>query len=233
MVIHANGIDLYYEKTGQGSPVVLLHGNGEDHTIFDGLTRRLSESFTVYAVDSRDHGRSSSVKTLYYSDMMEDTAALIRGLNLQKPALYGFSDGGIIGLLLAIQYPDMLSGLIVSGANTHPDGIKEIFFISMKLTYFFTRSRKYKLMLTQPDIAAAGLNTIVTPVLVLAGSRDIVKEKHTKALAANIPGSVLRILERESHASYVVRGEKLYGILHPFLIGAQHGGEPDKKPVSS
>ncbi|MCL1806239.1 MAG: alpha/beta hydrolase [Oscillospiraceae bacterium] len=217
MKFNANGIELYVEKTGQGAPVILLHGNGEDHTIFDVLVRQLSPDYTVYAVDSRDHGKSGKVKTLDYHDMMEDVAALIRGLNLPKPILYGFSDGGIIGLLLAIQYPGLLSKLIISGANTHPDGIKRMVAIGMKLTYFFTRSRKYKLMITQPDITDAELKSIQTPTLVLAGSKDIVKDGHTKYIARNIPGSTLRILEGETHAGYVIRSEKLYGVIKPFL----------------
>ncbi|MCL2003154.1 MAG: alpha/beta hydrolase [Oscillospiraceae bacterium] len=219
MVFSANGIDLYYERTGQGDPIVLLHGNGEDHTIFDTLTTQLAPSRTVYALDSRDHGKSGKVKTLRYEDMAEDAAAFILGLNLRKPILYGFSDGGIVGLLLAIKHPELLSKLIVSGANTRPDGIKGRYAVSMKITYFFTRSRKYKLMLTQPDITDAELNTIAVPTLVLAGSRDIVRDGHTRSMARSIPDCTLHILEGETHAGYVVNSEKLYGVIEPFLGG--------------
>ena len=134
MHIKVNQIDLFYEKTGQGSPIVLLHGNGEDHTIFDVMTKRLAKDYTVYAIDSRGHGKSDRVAELSYSDMAEDAAAFIRELKLEKPALYGFSDGGIMGLLLAIEYPDMLSKLIVSGANIDPGGIKAgfSFFVDIK-----------------------------------------------------------------------------------------------------
>ncbi|MCL2082715.1 MAG: alpha/beta hydrolase [Oscillospiraceae bacterium] len=217
MIFKAGDIELYYEKSGQGDPFFLLHGNGEDHTIFNVLTKQLSKNYTVYAIDSRDHGKSSRVKTLNYQSMMEDIAALIQGLNLQKPMLYGFSDGGIIGLLLAIKYPNMLSKLIISGVNTHPSGIKPIVTLGMKVTYFFTRSRKHKLMLTQPNIMDSELKTITTPTLVLAGSNDIVKDEHTKNIATNIQGSTLKILEDENHASYVTGSEKLYDAISPFL----------------
>ena len=108
MNIKVNGIDLYYEKTGQGCPIVLLHGNGESHDIFAVLIKRLSPNYTVYAIDSRDHGKSGKVKSLDYGDMMEDVAAFIRQLDIESPVLYGFSDGGIIGLLLAIKYPALI-----------------------------------------------------------------------------------------------------------------------------
>ncbi|MCL2153507.1 MAG: alpha/beta hydrolase [Oscillospiraceae bacterium] len=217
MFISVNGVELYYEKTGQGYPIVLLHGNGESHTIFDVLIKQLSPNYTVYAIDSRDHGKSSNVKSLYYNDMMEDVAAFIRELKIERPVVYGFSDGGIVGILLAIKYPALILKLIVSGANIRPDGIKRITLLLMKITYFFTRSRKHKLMLTQPDITDSELSTIVAPTFVLAGSKDIIKDEHTKSIANNIPGSVLKILEGESHASYVSHSEKLYFAIEPFL----------------
>jgi pimeloyl-ACP methyl ester carboxylesterase len=214
---NVNGITLYYEKTGQGKPIILLHGNGEDHTIFDVLKKQLSPNFTVYAIDSRDHGKSGKVKVLYYESMTEDVAAFIREMEIQFPILYGFSDGGIIGLLLAIKYPAILSKLIISGANTHPDGIKEFNTLLMNITYFFTRNRKYKLMLTQPNITKDELNTIVTPTLVLAGSKDIVRYEHTKDIACNIPEGILKIVKGGTHASYVVNSEKLYEVIEPFI----------------
>jgi len=218
MYLSVNGIELYYEKTGQGLPIVLLHGNGEDHSIFDLLTPRLSSKYTVYAIDSRDHGKSSKVKHLDYQSMMEDVAEFIRQLDIQSPLLYGFSDGGIIGLLLAIKYPGLISKLIISGANTHPNGTKRFTHNFMKIIYFFTRNRKYKLMLTQPNITEAELQSIVTPTLVLAGSKDVIIEEHTRTLARNIPGSTLRILDGETHSSYVIHSDKLYAIIEEFFI---------------
>ena len=213
MHIAVNNTKLFYKKTGQGKPIILLHGNGEDHTIFDVLTKRLSENYTVYAIDSRDHGKSGKVKVLNYSDMMEDTAAFIRDLNIQQPILYGFSDGGIIGLLLAIKYPDILSKLIISGANINPDGVKKKWVFLMKLSYFFTRGNKLKLMLTQPNIPLSDLNKITTPTVVIAASNEFCTDEHTRLIAANIQGSILNVLEGESHGSYVINSEKLYGVI--------------------
>jgi pimeloyl-ACP methyl ester carboxylesterase len=72
-------------------------------------------------------------------------------------------------------------------------------------------------MLTQPNITNAELNVISTPTLVLAGSKDVVKDKHTRMIAANIKNNILRILEGEGHSSYVVHSNKLYGIIASFL----------------
>jgi len=219
MRINVKGIELYYDVSGEGPPVILLHGNGQDHTIFRVLIKKLSANYTVYAIDSRDHGKSSKVKRLDYMSKMEDFAELIHILEIHKPIVYGFSDGGIIGLLLAIYHPDLLSKLIISGANINPDGVKKFFMILLKITYFFTRSNKLKLMITQPDIPEEDLYKIVTPTLVLAGHNDVIKEEHTKLIARSIEGSKLKIIPGESHASYVLHNEKLYGIIKSFIDG--------------
>ena len=217
MRINVKGIELFYNVSGEGPPIILLHGNGQDHTIFRVLIKKLSVNYTVYAIDSRDHGKSSRVKRLDYMSKMEDFAEFIHILEIHKPIVYGFSDGGIIGLLLAIYHPDLLSKLIISGANINPDGVKKFFMILMKIAYFFTRSNKLKLMITQPDISEDDLYTITTPTLVLAGHHDVIKEEHTKLIARSIEGSELRIIPGESHTSYVLHNEKLYGIIKSFI----------------
>jgi len=217
MRINVNSIELFYKQSGQGDPIILLHGNGQVHTIFKKLTKNFSDDFTVYALDSRGHGKSSMVKHLDYMSKMEDVAGFIQKLEIKKPILYGFSDGGIIGLLLAIHNPEILDKLIISGANINPDGIKTYILSIMKVLYFFTRSSKLKLMLTQPDIKESELNSIITPTLVLAGRHDIIKEEHTKNIANNISGSELKILKGENHTSYVVNSSKIYDIIESFI----------------
>lgn len=217
MYIEVNGIQLYYEKTGQGKPVILVHGNSENHGIFDVLTKKLSNEYCVYAVDSRDHGRSSRVKQLHYDDMAEDIAAFIDKLQLQGAILYGFSDGGIIGLMIASRHPGLLSRLVISGANLNVKGVKPVFNAITWLVYAITRNKKFKLMLKEPDIKDEELAKINIPTLVLAGSRDMIKEEHTMHIAEQIPGSTLRLLEGETHSSYVVHSEKLYDIIRPFI----------------
>lgn len=218
MIAEVNGISLFYEKTGQGPPLLLLHGNGEDHTIFDVAVGPLSDHFTVYAVDSRSHGQSTYVPALHYTDMAEDIAALIHSLALEKPIVYGFSDGGIVALLVAIAYPDLLGKIIASGANVTPDGMAFGILLALRVRYLFRRSSKIRLMLTQPHITKEMLGAIRTPTVILAGERDIIREQHTRAIAAAIPGCKLEILPGEDHGSYIVHSDKLYGVLAYYLF---------------
>lgn len=217
MLQKVNGIDLYYEKTGEGKPLILLHGNGEDHKIFDKLTDGLKKQYTIYAIDSRGHGNSTKVKALDYDSMAEDIAGFIVALQLEKPILYGFSDGGILGLMIAFRHPELLSKLIVSGANIQPDGVKKRHIFLFKIIYFLTRSRNFKLMLTQPDIKPEELGNITAETLVLAGSNDMIDEKHTRLIAKAIPQSTLEILSGETHSSYVVHSDKLVKIIRIFI----------------
>jgi pimeloyl-ACP methyl ester carboxylesterase len=217
MNIKINNIDLWYEKKGSGKPFILLHGNGESHEIFDILIEELSEKFTVYAIDSRDHGKSTKTNKLSYKMMAEDVFSFINELKIEKPILYGFSDGGIVGLLLASDYPDLLSRLIISGANTDPDGVKKPWPTIFKILYLIFRQDKFRMMLEEPDISREDLKKISIPVLVLAGEKDLVKEENTKFIAENISDSTLKILEKENHMSYVVHSPKLYKIIEPFI----------------
>ena len=208
MFQHVNGIQLYYEVVGSGSPLVMVHGNGEDHTIFNEAVDILKDRFTVYTVDSRDHGQSTKVSELHYSDMADDLLVFLNDLDLKDVTFYGFSDGGIIGLLLA-QKTDRLSRLIVSGANLTPDGVKSSLRLFIKIMYFFTKDSKLKMMLNEPHITTESLSAISVPTTVMAGEKDLIRRKETDAIAAAIPGSKLRIIKGEGHGSYIVHKTRI------------------------
>ena len=209
MKIRINGIRLYYEKTGDGPPLVMVHCNSMDHRIFRTAVRVLAQRFSVYCPDSRDHGKSEKVKTLHYEDMAEDLYAFITTLGLERPAYYGFSDGGIIGLLLAARRPDLLSALIVSGASLRPDSTKDLPLRFFKLWSHVDRSDKMRIMLREPDITDEMLRSIRVPTFVTAGERDVIKEAHTRHIAETIPGAQLKIFPHTGHTGYIMRSRKI------------------------
>ena len=175
MFIHVNGIELYYEVSGSGKPLIMVHGNSEDHTIFKEAAEILNDHFRVYTLDSRDHGQSTKVSDLHYSDMADDILVFMNDLNLTDVTFYGFSDGGILGLLLA-QKTDRITRLIVSGANMTPDGVKGSLKLLVKAMYFFKRDSKLKMMLEEPHITEEQLAAIRIPTSVLAGEKDVIKK---------------------------------------------------------
>ena len=210
MYIDINNVKLYYDVVGTGSPLILIHGNGESHEIFDEAVKLLSEHFTCYLLDSRGHGQSQKVSEYHYADMAEDVYQFIQALSLQNITFYGFSDGGIIGLLLASRYPDLFGRMIISGANTSPAAIsgwvEEAF---QNWRQIMKKSALFKLMMTEPDITREQLAAIQIPTLVLAGSEDVIDETDTRFIAESIPGAALRILPGEDHDSYIVGSTKV------------------------
>ncbi|MCL2607082.1 MAG: alpha/beta hydrolase [Methanomassiliicoccaceae archaeon] len=212
----SGGVRISYlkEYRDSGIPIILLHGNGEDSSLYSDLIGMLSDDgFSVYVMDSRGHGMSGKVDRLRYGDMADDVMHLIRHERLERPILFGFSDGGITGLLLAIKYPDALGRLIVAGINLSSDGIVLWARLLLRLIFLFTRSDKLRLMLTQPDIRAEQLRTIDVPTVVLYAEKDVVKLLHSETVAENVRNGELIRLEGHTHDSYVRDNTKLYELL--------------------
>ncbi|MDE5984309.1 MAG: alpha/beta hydrolase, partial [Eubacterium sp.] len=215
--INVNNININYEVFGEGMPIILLHGNSETHKVFDKLIERLQNDYKVYAIDSRCHGESEDTKEISYDLMAEDVIAFIKALGLEKPILYGFSDGGIVGLLIAIKEPDLLLKLIVSGANINPNGLQELNLLFYKIANLVSKNKLVKMMVTEPDIKPYRLNKIKIPVYVLAGEKDLIRRKHTQLIAESIPNSTLKIIKNETHGSYIVHSDKIYHIIKKFI----------------
>lgn len=209
MHITVNNVNLFYEVVGTGAPLVMIHGNGESHEIFQEAAELLSSRFTCYLLDSRGHGRSQKVEEFHYADMAEDVYRFIEALELTNVTYYGFSDGGIIGLLLASAHPGLLDRMIISGANTRPDAVSKPLALVFRVLNFLHRNPLFELMLREPHISAEQLHAIEIPTLVLAGSKDLVVESDTRFIAENIPHATLKILPGEGHASYIVHKTKI------------------------
>lgn len=218
MNITVNNVNLYYEVAGSGAPLVMVHGNGETHAIFDKALPLLAEHFTCYLLDSRGHGQSQPVTEYHYADMAEDVFQFIQALHLEHVTYYGFSDGGIIGLLLAAKHPRLLEKMIISGANTRPDAVVKRIVRLFKVINFLHKNPLFELMLTEPHITKEQLQAIETPTLVLAGSKDLVLEEDTRFIAESIPHATLRILPGESHTSYIVHKEKIAELILDYCL---------------
>ena len=216
MKLYVGNIELNFEKKGSGKPLIMIHGNGEDLHIFDELAESLKNDFTIYSIDMRNHGKSSMTDDFDYSIMAYDLYLFIQKLRIEKPFFFGFSDGGILGLLLSIGYPDLFEKVVVAGANMNPSGIlPRITKISLEY-YEKTKSPYEKMMIEQPNIRNQDLNKIKTPVMVLAGEYDVVRETHTKRIARHIKNSTLRIIPKRAHHDYIVHTDELKDILKDF-----------------
>ena len=210
MRVTTNGVSIYYEVRGKKGPaLIMLHGNGEDHRIFDRAVDYLEQVFTVYLVDTRGHGESSPVREYHYQDMVDDLSEFIRKLKLERPAVCGFSDGAIVGLMFASQNPGVLSHLIACGANTRPETLGGFRMALDRMGDLSKKDPLLRLMLTEPNITAEDLGRIDVPTTVIAGSRDCVKRSDTEFIASSIPGAEIVIMKRADHCSYIVHSTRI------------------------
>lgn len=212
-----NGIELTYEKTGNGAPLILLHGNGEDHHIFDVITEKLKNDYTVYAVDSRNHGKSTKTEDYSYETMSEDIYSFIKNLNLGKVYLAGFSDGGIISLILAMNHGECIRKMALLGPNLKPDDFTEESYRFIKNTYEETKDPLFKLMLEQPCIELDDIKDVNTPTLVIGAERDIFRSELFAELTNALVNAELMIMEGHEHDSYIVNQDILYADLLRFF----------------
>ena len=198
-------IELFYTKTGSGPPLLLLHGNGEDGTYFVHQVEEFSRDFTVYAIDTRGHGQSPRGGAPFtISQFADDLLAFMDQQGLAQADILGFSDGGNIALTFALRHPDRVCRLILNGAHRDPKGVKPLVQLPIVLGYHFAslfkspkanaRAELLGLMVKEPHIAPAELQKLTMPVLVIAGTKDMIQERHTRLIAASIPGARLAII---------------------------------------
>lgn len=209
--------DLFYQVMGQGEPLVMIHGNGEDSTIFMKSAQLLMNEFTVYLIDSVNHGRSIQVDVYSYEDMALRLMSLLDALELSSFHFFGFSDGGIIGLLLAKEYPNRFKSLMIAGVNLYPEGMITAELHHYQEVYQRTKDPLLKLMLDQTPIDPQELKKITCHSLVLCGEYDVIKLSHTKLIHASLSKSTLQIIENHNHTSYVVNNELIAHIILRFL----------------
>lgn len=217
MKIEVNNITLYYKKEGEGSCLILLHGNGESHQIFDELVYKLKQDFTVYAIDSRNHGENSVTNDYSYDTMAEDIYQLIQKLNLTDVSIIGFSDGAIIALLLSLKYETLFQKMVLMGVNLKPSDFKKEIYDSLLQEYEKSSDPLLKLMLEEPNIELDELKKIKSPTLIVAAEDDIFNEKIYNDIADVIPNSLLKIMIGHDHGSYIINNDLLYNDLKEFL----------------
>lgn len=208
----SHGATLYYEVTGQGLPLVLLHGNGEDSTYFEHQVPVFSQFYQVIAIDTRAHGRSTRGNApLDFYLFADDVIAVLDDLGLQKARILGFSDGGNIALHTVLKYPERVLSIIADGANLFPAGLLPEIQTHQKEKYallcekaktdfeYQKKAEIYGLMIHHPNLTFDMLAQIHTPTLILAGEYDMIAPAHTQGIAQAIEGAELFIVADGDH----------------------------------
>ncbi|EFV12979.1 alpha/beta fold hydrolase [Segniliparus rugosus] len=246
-VARANEIAIWYaeygpEPGGESAkpPVLLLHGGLADSSYWNYLVPALvAKGRTVIVMDSRGHGRTMTISPQPYSyDLLaEDVQQLLRYLQVPRVDLVGWSDGGIIGIELAIHNPELLSSLFAYGANTKPEGLipggdqSPVFVLGAERAHEeYMRvaphpqdwdnlnAKVNKMWATQPDISDDQLRSIHVRTMIADGQYDeVIKREHTEHIAATIPGARLAILPNVSHFGMLQNPEEFNTAVLDFL----------------
>ena len=197
-------ITLHDTRCGEGPPLLLLHGNGEDGGYFAQQTAYFSKKYTVYALDTRGHGKSPrGTAPFTIRQFAADLLGFMDAQAIGRADILGFSDGGNIALTFALAHPERVGRLILNGANLDPSGVKGAVQLPIVLGYwmasrFAKRSPRARrnaellgLMVNDPHIPPEDLRGLHVPTLVIAGTRDMIKEAHTRLIADSLPGGRL------------------------------------------
>jgi pimeloyl-ACP methyl ester carboxylesterase len=215
-----NGISMYYAIYGHGPPILLIHGGLSNADVWSAEIPGLAAHHEVIVADSRGHGRSTMTDApITYDLMASDYLALLDYLAVSKVAVVGWSDGGVIGLDLAIHHPDRLTALYAQAANASPDGLtwtptaadalrspggrdlEEYKRLSPTPDRFIAlRKAIFEMWATEPHFTREQLASIEVRTAIVIGDHDqMVRGDHTRYMANTIPGAQLIILPDVSH----------------------------------
>lgn len=225
------GVKLYYERYGQGEPLLFIHGNGGTIENFSNNIPYFAKHYTVIAVDSRAHGKSvDGADSLSFEQMADDFSALLDSLHFDSTFVIGWSDGGINGLLLAIRHPNKVKKLAITGANLWPDttGLTPYVYGLIKKGSADLRLKPQTpevknqlkisdLDLYQPNMTLAQLHTIQCPTLVIGGDHDVIPVPHTVLIAQNIPNSYLWIIPNSGHSTPIRKKDQFNPLILDFF----------------
>lgn len=227
-----NGHRMYYLRAGTGTPVLLLHGGGDsgEGSFPNQIDPLIAAGYAVIAPDQVGQGHTPDQPGhLSYSAMMEDTAALLRKLHIRHIDVVGFSDGGILGLMLAVRYPGLVRRLAVSGVNISPEGLRQDDLDALRAERdaaaqageartIAAKLRELWLSAPGPDeLSPAMLAKVGQPVLVIAGDRDMIRLDHVLDVYRALPNAQLFILPDTGHGTFQSRPELVNRVLLEFL----------------
>lgn len=204
-----NDIELYYEEFGEGKPLIMLHGNGENLEIFYKLIDKLKNNYKIYAIDSRNHGKSTKTEDYSYTTMASDIEEFIKELDGGKANVLGFSDGAIISILIALKNPEIQEKLILLGPNLKAKNLKSELLEAIRNKYVETGDPLLKLMLSEPKIELEEFKSIENEILLVFGENDIFKEEFIEEISNSVKNGKAINLKGHDHMSYIIDNNML------------------------
>lgn len=203
--VEVNGMQLYYEVSGQGDPLIVLHGAYMNIPTMGGIIPKLAETHTVYALEFQGHGRTTDIdRPITYPALANDVAAFMDTVGIDKADIFGYSMGAAAGLRLAIDHPEKVDQLVAASVSYDASGWQPAFveFIPQMVPELFIGTpmeEEWKKLAPNPDGFRDVVEKLIalehepmaweeevrqlkTPVLIIAGDADVTTLEHNVAL---------------------------------------------------
>jgi pimeloyl-ACP methyl ester carboxylesterase len=244
--VDAGRVHTYYEVNGSGDPLILLHGGMCTAETFDGQTPALAEHFRVYLPERRAHGRTADVPgPITYEIMAQDTIAFIEAVGIERAHLVGWSDGALVGLLVALWRPELVGKLVLMAQSVNWEGVRpelapfvgrmtnEMLPPQLKQAYQALSpdgpdhldavlDKLLQLWNADPAFPLSDLERVAAPALVLAADDDITLSiEHAAAMQRALPDSQLAVVPGASHAVPMEKPELVNRLILDFLAEDQ------------
>ena len=225
------------DRGGKGEPLLLMHGGlSNSDALLDSIGPRLMAGYHVVAFDRRGHGRTADTPgPFHYADMVKETVQVLEQVVGAPAHLVGWSDGGILALLVALERPELAKKLVVIGTNYHHEGLvpfepnMEAPFFQQIFSAYAERSpdgaahmeeilgKTFTMFASEPTMTTADVARITQPTLVMAGDDDLISLAHTASLYEALPNAQLAIVPGASHGLPIERPELVAGLISDFL----------------
>lgn len=221
-----NGLKMYYEIHGEGTPLVLIHGGGSTlQTTFGRVLHLFAKSHKVIAVEMQAHGHTADIdRPLSFEQDADDIAELLNYLKIDKADVFGFSNGASTTLQLAIRHPRLVNKIVVASTFYKKDGAPSWFWDMMAKPTFEGMPQPFKdaflkinpdtnalhrmyerdvaRMQSFPDITEEQMKAIKAPAFIIVGDADVVRPEHAVEMHHLLPHSRLVILPC-GHGDYI------------------------------
>lgn len=232
-VVNLNGVNIEYGIYGQpdGDPLLLLPPNGGDMHSFDGsILPEMSKHFKVICMSPRATGNSDWVEgAMTFEEMSEDIDALLDYLNIEKTKIFGFSDGGNLGVVFTLAHQERVEALAIMGSNINTFGTNTFDQIQITYQYIilcieawlyddpeYARRRDIKgMMVGQPSLTFKDISAIKVPVFNIYGEHDMIQRWHSKKITRSIEGAKELMIVGGGHSSCFDQTET---VINPALL---------------
>lgn len=212
--VDVNGMKMYYEVSGEGEPLVVLHGAYMNIPSMGAIIPKLAETHKVYAIELQGHGRTNDIdRPITYPNLADDVAAFMDAVDLKKADVFGYSMGAAAGLQLAIRHPEKVNKLAAASVGYDAEGWQPEFkaFIPQMTVEMFVGmpfAEDYRKLAANPDgfpdlvkkliqlekepmAWEADVKTLKAPVLIIAGDADVATLEHNVALFRLLGGGAM------------------------------------------